>query len=89
MNPGFRSVREGKDEGGEDDPEVTAVPSSTGGTQGAKSLTNFLLDSLPPVERTPLLDRGDVVSLDGEHVLYEPGEAMDHVLFPCPASSHF
>ena len=58
------------------------MPSSTGGPQSRRRLTNLLLDSLPPVERTPLLDRGGVVSLDVEDVLYEPGEAMDHVHFP-------
>lgn len=58
------------------------MPSRRGGTDSRKRLTNLLLDSLPPIERTPLLDRGDVVSLDVEDVLYEPGEAMDHVHFP-------
>jgi CRP-like cAMP-binding protein len=58
------------------------MPSSSGRSQNPKRLTNLLLDSLPPVERTPLLDRGDVVSLDLEDVLYEPGESIDHVHFP-------
>jgi CRP-like cAMP-binding protein len=82
MSSGFTVYARGRDKGRIVQLRGDGMPSSAGGTQSPRRLTNLLLDSLPSGERTPLLDRGDVVALDVEDVLYEPGEAMDHVHFP-------
>jgi CRP-like cAMP-binding protein len=44
--------------------------------------SNLLLDSLPHVERTPLLSEGTRQPIEARHVYLDPGDEVDRVLFP-------
>src|SRR5918992_5566495 len=43
---------------------------------------NLLLDSLPHVERAPLLSEGTRQPIEARHVYLDPGDEVDRVLFP-------